>query len=119
MKGWSNLRSFTPLESKKGKMYAEYTNVGECHGENITMRIWLEDWQNTVVPSGYEDVDAVVVAIDHNKPVIDIKGLLWIKVRFAYYDSKGNPLNVKGYFTLQIWTLSRAFIWLMRQNISI
>ena len=27
------------------------------------MRIWLEDWQNTVVPSGYEDVDAVVVAI--------------------------------------------------------
>ena len=63
MKGWSNLRSFTPLESKKGKMYAEYTNVGECHGENVTMRIWLEDWQNTVVPSGYEDVDAVVVAI--------------------------------------------------------
>ena len=54
-------------------MYAEYTNVGECHGENVTMRIWLEDWQNTVVPSGYEDVDAVVVAIDHNKPVIDIK----------------------------------------------
>ena len=101
-------------------MYAEYTNVGECHGENVTMRIWLEDWQNTVVPSGYEDVDAVVVAIDHNKPVIDIKGLLWIKVRFAYYDSKGNPLNVKGYFyTFQIWTLSRAFIWLMRQNISI
>ena len=63
MKGWSNLRSFTPLASKKGKMYAEYTNVGECHGENVTMRIWLEDWQNTIVPSGYEDVDAVVVAI--------------------------------------------------------
>lgn len=39
VKGWSNLRSFTPLESKKGKMYAEYTNVGECHGENVTMRI--------------------------------------------------------------------------------
>lgn len=50
----------------------------------------------------YEDVDAVVVAIDHNKPVIDIKGLLWIKVRFAYYDSKGNPLNVKGYLHFQI-----------------
>lgn len=109
MKGWSNLRSFTPLESKKGKMYAEYTNVGECHGENITMRIWLEDWQNTVVPSGYEDVDAVVVAIDHNKPVIDIKGLLWIKVRFAYYDSKGNPLNVKGYFTLSDLDFKQGF----------
>ena len=109
VKGWSNLRSFTPLESKKGKMYAEYTNVGECHGENITMRIWLEDWQNTVVPSGYEDVDAVVVAIDHNKPVIDIKGLLWIKVRFAYYDSKGNPLNVKGYFTLSDLDFKQGF----------
>ena len=109
VKGWSNLRSFTPLESKKGKMYAEYTNVGECHGENITMRIWLEDWQNTVVPSGYEDVDAVVVAIDHNKPVIDIKGLLWIKVRFAYYDSKGNPLNVKGYFTLSDLDFEQGF----------
>ena len=90
-------------------MYAEYTNVGECHGENITMRIWLEDWQNTVVPSGYEDVDAVVVAIDHNKPVIDIKGLLWIKVRFAYYDSKGNPLNVKGYFTLSDLDFKQGF----------
>ena len=109
VKGWSNLRSFTPLESKKGKMYAEYTNVGECHGENVTMRIWLEDWQNTVVPSGYEDVDAVVVAIDHNKPVIDIKGLLWIKVRFAYYDSKGNPLNVKGYFTLSDLDFKQGF----------
>ena len=49
VKGWSNLRSFTPLESKKGKMYAEYTNVGECHGENITMRIWLEDWQLSLI----------------------------------------------------------------------
>ena len=73
------------------------------------MRIWLEDWQNTVVPSGYEDVDAVVVAIDHNKPVSDIKGLLWIKVRFAYYDSKGNPLNVKGYFTLSDLDFKQGF----------
>ena len=54
-------------------------------------------------------MDAVVVAIDHNKPVIDIKGLLWIKVRFAYYDSKGNPLNVKGYFTLSDLDFKQGF----------
>ncbi len=109
VKEWSNLRSFTPLASKKGKMYAEYTNVGECHGENVTMRIWLEDWQNTIVPAGYEDVDAVIIAVDHDKPVIDIKGLLWIKVRFAYYDSKGNPLDVKGYFTLSDLDFKQGF----------
>lgn len=109
VKEWSNLRSFTPLASKKGKMYAEYTNVGECHGESVTMRIWLEDWQNTIVPSGYDDVDAVIVAIDHDKPVIDIKGLLWIKVRFAYYDGKGNPLSVKGYFTLSDLDFEQGF----------
>lgn len=107
--GWSNVRSFTPYASRKGKMYVEYTNVGENHGESVTLRIWLEDWQNTIVPEGYEDVDAVIVSVDHNKPVIDIKELLWIKVRFAYYDSKGNPLSVKGHFTLSDLDFAQGF----------
>lgn len=36
-----NTRSFTPYESLKGKMYAEYTNVGNANGLPVTMRIWF------------------------------------------------------------------------------
>ena len=83
-----NTRSFIPYERLKGKMYAEYTNVGNANGLPVTMRIWFLDWQNTNISGypGYEDVDNVVVSVDNTKggatPVIDIKGLKWIKVRF-------------------------------------
>ena len=93
-----NTRSFIPYERLKGKMYAEYTNVGNANGLPVTMRIWFLDWQNTDISGypGYEDVDNVVVSVDNTKggatPVIDIKGLKWIKVRFSYYDENGNPL---------------------------
>lgn len=114
-----NTRSFTPYESLKGKMYAEYTNVGNANGLPVTMRIWFLDWQNTVISNGYKnevgaDIDAVIVAKDNTKggatPVIDIKGLKWIKVKFAYYDPDGNPLNVKGHFTLTDLDYAQAFI---------
>lgn len=113
-----NTRSFTPYESLKGKMYAEYTNVGKANGLPVTMRIWFLDWQNTVISSGHEnevgaDIDAVIVAKDNTKggatPVIDIKGLKWIKVKFAYYDQNGNPLNVKGHFTLSDLDFAQGF----------
>lgn len=113
-----NTRSFTPYESLKGKMYAEYTNVGNANGLPVTMRIWFLDWQNTVISSGYKnevgaDIDAVIVAKDNTKggatPVIDIKGLKWIKVKFAYYDPDGNPLNVKGHFTLTDLDYAQGF----------
>lgn len=113
-----NTRSFTPYESLKGKMYAEYTNVGNANGLPVTMRIWFLDWQNTVVSNGYKnevgaDIDAVIVAKDNTKggatPVIDIKGLKWIKVKFAYYDPDGNPLNVKGHFTLTDLDYAQGF----------
>ena len=62
---------------------------------------------------GYEDVDNVVVSVDNTKggatPVIDIKGLKWIKVRFSYYDENGNPLKVKGHFTLSDLDYSQGF----------
>ena len=96
-----NTRSFIPYERLKGKMYAEYTNVGNANGLPVTMRIWFLEWQNTNINGypGYEDVDNVVVSVDNTKggatPVIDIKGLKWIKVRFSYYDENGNPLKVK------------------------
>lgn len=113
-----NTRSFTPYESLKGKMYAEYTNVGNANGLPVTMRIWFLDWQNTVISNGYKnevgaDIDAVIVAKDNTKggatPVIDIKGLKWIKVKFAYYDPDGNPLNVKGHFTLTDLDYAQGF----------
>lgn len=112
---WSNIRSFVPYENLKGKMYAEYTNVGNANGLPVTMRIWFLDWQNTNISGypGYEDVDNVVVSIDNTKggatPVIDIKGLKWIKVRFSYYDKNGNPLKVKGHFTLSDLDYSQGF----------
>lgn len=74
-----NTRSFIPYEKLKGKMYAEYTNVGNANGLPVTMRIWFEDWQNTNISGylGYEDVDNVIVSVDSTKggvtPVIDIK----------------------------------------------
>lgn len=74
-----NTRSFIPYERLKGKMYAEYTNVGNANGLPVTMRIWFEDWQNTNISGylGYEDVDNVIVSVDSTKggvtPVIDIK----------------------------------------------
>lgn len=112
---WSNIRSFVPYENLKGKMYAEYTNVGNANGSPVTMRIWFLDWQNTNISGypGYEDVDNVVVSVDNTKggatPVIDIKGLKWIKVRFSYYDENGNPLKVKGHFTLSDLDYSQGF----------
>lgn len=112
---WSNIRSFVPYENLKGKMYAEYTNVGNAKGLPVTMRIWFLDWQNTDISGypGYEDVDNVVVSVDNTKggatPVIDIKGLKWIKVRFSYYDENGNPLKVKGHFTLSDLDYSQGF----------
>lgn len=112
---WSNIRSFVPYENLKGKMYAEYTNVGNANGLPVTMRICFLDWQNTNISGypGYEDVDNVVVSVDNTKggatPVIDIKGLKWIKVRFSYYDENGNPLKVKGHFTLSDLDYSQGF----------
>lgn len=112
---WSNIHSFVPYENLKGKMYAEYTNVGNANGLPVTMRIWFLDWQNTNISGypGYEDVDNVVVSVDNTKggatPVIDIKGLKWIKVRFSYYDENGNPLKVKGHFTLSDLDYSQGF----------
>lgn len=112
---WLNIRSFVPYENLKGKMYAEYTNVGNANGLPVTMRIWFLDWQNTDISGypGYEDVDNVVVSVDNTKggatPVIDIKGLKWIKVRFSYYDENGNPLKVKGHFTLSDLDYSQGF----------
>lgn len=112
---WSNIRSFVPYENLKGKMYAEYTNVGNANGLPVTMRICFLDWQNTNISGypGYEDVDNVVVSVDNTKggatPVIDIKGLKWIKVRFSYYDKNGNPLKVKGHFTLSDLDYSQGF----------
>lgn len=112
---WSNIHSFVPYENLKGKMYAEYTNVGNANGLPVTMRIWFLDWQNTDISGypGYEDVDNVVVSVDNTKggatPVIDIKGLKWIKVRFSYYDENGNPLKVKGHFTLSDLDYSQGF----------
>lgn len=112
---WSNIRSFVPYENLKGKMYAEYTNVGNANGLPVTMRIWFLDWQNTNISGypGYEDVDNVVVSVDNTKggatPVIDIKGLKWIKVRFSYYDENGNPFKVKGHFTLSDLDYSQGF----------
>ena len=38
-----NTRSFIPYERLKGKMYAEYTNVGNANGLPVTMRIWFLD----------------------------------------------------------------------------
>lgn len=110
-----NTYSFIPYERLKGKMYAEYTNVGNANGLPVTMRIWFLDWQNTNISGypGYEDVDNVVVSVDNTKggatPVIDIKGLKWIKVRFSYYDENGNPLKVKGHFTLSDLDYSQGF----------
>lgn len=110
-----NTHSFIPYERLKGKMYAEYTNVGNANGLLVTMRIWFLDWQNTNISGypGYEDVDNVVVSVDNTKggatPVIDIKGLKWIKVRFSYYDENGNPLKVKGHFTLSDLDYSQGF----------
>lgn len=110
-----NTRSFIPYERLKGKMYAEYINVGNANGLPVTMRIWFLDWQNTNISGypGYEDVDNVVVSVDNTKggatPVIDIKGLKWIKVRFSYYDENGNPLKVKGHFTLSDLDYSQGF----------
>lgn len=112
---WLNIRSFVPYENLKGKMYAEYTNVGNANGLPVTMRICFLDWQNTNISGypGYEDVDNVVVSVDNTKggatPVIDIKGLKWIKVRFSYYDENGNPLKVKGHFTLSDLDYSQGF----------
>lgn len=110
-----NTHSFIPYERLKGKMYAEYTNVGNANGLPVTMRIWFLDWQNTNISGypGYEDVDNVVVSVDNTKggatPVIDIKGLKWIKVRFSYYDENRNPLKVKGHFTLSDLDYSQGF----------
>lgn len=110
-----NTHSFIPYERLKGKMYAEYTNVGNANGLPVTVRIWFLDWQNTNISGypGYEDVDNVVVSVDNTKggatPVIDIKGLKWIKVRFSYYDENGNPLKVKGHFTLSDLDYSQGF----------
>lgn len=93
------------------------------------MKIWFLDWQNTVVPDEYkaphkpaigDDIDAVIVSLGPNNsndlskgytPLIDIKGLKWIKVKFAYYKQNGDPISLKGHLPCPTLTLRRASIF--------
>lgn len=99
-----NTRSFIPYERLKGKMYAEYTNVGNANGLPVTMRIWFLDWQNTNISGypGYEDVDNVVVSVDNTKGGAKAErqsassaydGACYLA---AKYESGGNPDQVGG-----------------------
>lgn len=50
-----NTRSFIPYERLKGKMYAEYTNVGNANGLPVTMRIWF--WTGRIlISAGIRDM---------------------------------------------------------------
>ena len=55
-------------------------------------------------PAIGDDIDAVIVSLGPNNsndlskgytPLIDIKGLKWIKVKFAYYKQNGDPISLK------------------------
>lgn len=124
---WSNTRSFIPHDGAQGHLYAEYTNVGYYDGSPVNMKIWFLDWQNTVVPDEYkaphkpaigDDIDAVIVSLGPNNsndlskgytPLIDIKGLKWIKVKFAYYKQNGDPISLKGHFTMSDLDFAQGF----------
>lgn len=124
---WSNTRSFIPHDGAQGHLYAEYTNVGYYDGSPVNMKIWFLDWQNTVVPDEYkaphkpaigDDIDAVIVSLGPNNsndlskgytPLIDTKWLKWIKVKFAYYKQNGDPISLKGHFTMSDLDFAQGF----------
>ncbi|MCI5648854.1 MAG: hypothetical protein MR332_05395 [Fusicatenibacter sp.] len=96
---WSNTRSFIAADERKGKMYVDYTNVGVYQGKQINLRITLLDWEkHQNLPD--DSYTSVIVSVDDNKPVIDIKGLLSVTVRFSYFDDRMQPVSLEGHFTL-------------------
>ncbi len=107
---WTNTRSAVLTNDKKGKLYVELKNVGEYGGETVNLRVTLTDWANyTNLP--YPDYANVYITMggDTRLPQINIICVQNISVKFSYYNDQGQPISLKGHYTLNDLDYSQGF----------
>ena len=100
---WTNTRSAVLTNDKKGKLYVELKNVGE-YGPLMT------DWTNfTNLP--YPDYANAYITMggDTRLPQINIICVQNISVKFSYYNDQGNPISLKGHYTLNDLDFCQGF----------
>lgn len=109
-KGWYNTRSAVLSKEKKGKLSVELRNVGEYNGEIIHLKVTLTDWDTfTNLPS--EDYANAFITMGGSTrlPQINIICVQKLRVRFSYYNSDGEPVTLKGHYTLNDLDYSQGF----------
>ena len=107
---WTNTRSAVLTNDKKGKLYVELKNVGEYGGETVNLRVTLTDWTNfTNLP--YPDYANAYITMggDTRLPQINIICVQNISVKFSYYNDQGNPISLKGHYTLNDLDFCQGF----------
>lgn len=108
--GWSNTRSAVLTNDKKGKLYVDLKNVGEYAGETIHLRVTLTDWTNfTNLPSADYANAYITMGGDTRLPQINIICVQNLSVKFSYYNDAGEPVSLKGHYTLNDLDFHQGF----------
>lgn len=109
-RGWGNTRSAILTNDKKGNLSVDLKNVGEYNGEIINMKVTLTDWTNfTNLPSSdYANV-FITMGGDTRLPQINIICVQNISVKFSYYNNQGQPVSLKGHYTLNDLDYNQGF----------
>lgn len=109
-KNWTNTRSAILTNDKKGKLYVELLNVGEYAGETINLRVTLTDWTNyTNLPSADYANAFITMGGDTRLPQINVICVQNISVKFSYYNASGQPVQLKGHYTLNDLDFCQGF----------
>ena len=99
--GWTNTKSAVLTNDKKGKLYVDLKNVGAYAGETINMRVTLTDWTNfTNLPSEDYANAYITMGGDTRLPQINMICVQNLSVKFSYYNDAGQPVSLKGHYTL-------------------
>lgn len=107
---WYDTRSAVLTKDKKGRLSVELRNVGEYNGSTVNLKVTLMDWANfTNLP--YPDYANAFITMGGvtRLPQINVICVQNIVVRFAYYNEKGEPLSLKGHYTLNDLDFSQGF----------
>lgn len=109
-KDWDNTRSAVLTGEKKGKLAVELRNVGEYGGETIHLKVTLTDWNTfTNLPSADYANALITMGGSTRLPQINTICVQNLSVRFAYYNSSGEPVHLKGHYTLNDLDFCQGF----------
>lgn len=107
---WSNTRSAVLSNDKKGKLSVDLRNVGEYGGDTVNMKVTLTDWTNfTNLPSDDYANAFITMGGSTRLPQINIICVQNLSVRFSYYNMKGEPVHLKGHYTLNDLDYNQGF----------